>query len=163
MHKSVFFLSKNGHEWSTHHGKHIFANQVVYPNFVSSTAGDVFDNGEDIWVLKAVEKANELGFRRIDISCGASIPTEQAERIGQTTHDLFRCHPSFHSYPYLRRSWHDWAMIHWAHDDPFLLGLLGAMRQKTKEKRQKTRRGKNMSEEKNIYQKEGRLHIIESY
>jgi hypothetical protein len=48
-------------------------------------------------------------------------------------------------------------------DIPFLLGLLGAMRQKTKEKRQKTRRGKNMSEEKNIYQKEGRLHIIESY
>jgi hypothetical protein len=48
-------------------------------------------------------------------------------------------------------------------DIPFLLGLLGAMRQKTKEKRQKTRRRKNMSEEKNIYQKEGRLHIIESY
>jgi hypothetical protein len=48
-------------------------------------------------------------------------------------------------------------------DIPFLLGLLGAMTQKTKEKRQKTRRGKNMSEEKNIYQKEGRLHIIESY
>jgi hypothetical protein len=48
-------------------------------------------------------------------------------------------------------------------DIPFLVGLRGAMRQKTKEKRQKTRRGKNMSEEKNIYQKEGRLHIIESY
>jgi hypothetical protein len=48
-------------------------------------------------------------------------------------------------------------------DIPFLLGLLGAMIQKTKEKRQKTRRRKNMSEEKNIYQKEGRLHIIESY
>ena len=76
MHKSVFFLSKNGHEWSTHHGKHIFANRVVYPNFVISTAGDIFDNGEDIWVLRAVEKGNELGFRRIDISCGESIPTK---------------------------------------------------------------------------------------
>ena len=47
-------------------------------------------------------------------------------------------------------------------DDAFLL-LLGAMIQKMKEKRQKTRSRKNMSEEKNIYQTEGRLHIIETY
>ena len=48
-------------------------------------------------------------------------------------------------------------------DNAFLLVLLGAMIQKMKEKRQKTRRRKNMSEEKNMYQTEGRLHIIESY
>ena len=48
-------------------------------------------------------------------------------------------------------------------DIPFLLGLLGAMIQKMKEKRQKTRSRKNMSEEKNIYQTEGRLHMIETY
>jgi hypothetical protein len=47
-------------------------------------------------------------------------------------------------------------------DNAFLL-LFGAMIQKMKEKRQKTRRRKNVSEEKNIYQTEGRLHIIESY
>jgi hypothetical protein len=32
-----------------------------------------------------------------------------------------------------------------------------------KEKRQKTRSRKNMSEEKNIYQTEGKLQIIETY
>jgi hypothetical protein len=35
--------------------------------------------------------------------------------------------------------------------DPFLFLLLGAMIQKRKEKKQETKRRKNMSEEKNIY------------
>jgi hypothetical protein len=116
MHKSVFSLSKRGDQWSTHHGKHTFINQIVYPNFVSCIVGDVFDNGESMWVLRAVEKADELGFTHIDVCCGASIPTERVERSGEETKDLFRCHPSFHSYPYLRRSWHDWAMIKWSDD-----------------------------------------------
>jgi hypothetical protein len=116
LHKSVFSLSKSGDEWSTHHGKHTFANSIVYPNFVSGTPGQIFDQGEDLWVMSAVEKADELGYRSISVSCCASIPTERVERSGMQTMDLFRCHPSFHSYPYLRRSWHDWAMIEWAHE-----------------------------------------------
>jgi hypothetical protein len=39
MHKSVFSLSKRGDEWSTHHGKKTFFNQIVYPNFVSTIVG----------------------------------------------------------------------------------------------------------------------------
>jgi hypothetical protein len=117
MHKPVFFLTKVGEEWSTHRGKHTFHNAILYPNFVSSNPGDVFDSGEDLWVRVAVDEANDLGFCRLDISCGAIIPTERVECHGGTTQDLFRCHPSFHSYPYLRRSWHDWAMIRWVTDD----------------------------------------------
>jgi hypothetical protein len=113
MHNSVFFLTKVGQEWSTHHGKHTFPNAIVYPNIVSSTPGDVFDSGEDVWMRAAIDKANELGFCRIDISCGAIIPTEWVECHGGSTQDLFRCHPSFHSCPYLRWSWQDWAMIRW--------------------------------------------------
>ena len=101
MHKSVFFLTKVGQVWSTHHGKHTFNNAIVHPNIVSSTHGDVFDNGEDIWVQATIDEANELGFHRVDISCGASIPTERVVWSGQSTQDLFWCHPSFHSYPYL--------------------------------------------------------------
>jgi hypothetical protein len=82
-------------------------------NIVSSNPGDVFDRGEDVWVRAAIDKANELGFCRVDISCGAIIPTERVECHGGSTQDLFRCHPSFHSYPYLQQSWHDWAMIRW--------------------------------------------------
>jgi hypothetical protein len=76
MHKSVFSLSKRGDEWSMHHSKKTFFNQIVYPNFVITIVRDVFDNGESLWVLRAVEKADELGFTQIDICCGAGIPTE---------------------------------------------------------------------------------------
>jgi hypothetical protein len=117
MHKSVFSLSKSADQWSTHHGKHTFTNRVVYPNFVSSTPGEVFDNGESLWVLKSVEHADQLGYTHIEVCCGASIPTERVERSERQSNDLFRCHPSFHSYPFLRRSWHDWAMIRWSDDD----------------------------------------------
>jgi hypothetical protein len=113
MHKPVFFLTKVGEEWSTHCGKHTFPNAIVYPNIVSSIPGDVFDSGEDVWVCATIDKANKLGFCRIDVLCGAIIPTKRVEHNGGSTQDLFRCHPSFHSYPYLQRSWHDWAMIRW--------------------------------------------------
>jgi hypothetical protein len=117
MHKSVFSLSKSGEQWSTHHGKHTFLNCVVYPNFVSSTPGEVFDSGEASWVLTVVEKADELGYTHIQVCCGAKIPTERVQQqSGQQTNDVFRCHPSFHSYPFLRRSWHDWAMIRWSNN-----------------------------------------------
>ena len=89
----------------------------MYPNFVSSTPGEVFDNGESLWVLKSVEHADQLGYTHIEVCCGASIPTERVERSERQSNDLFRCHPSFHSYPFLRRSWHDWAMIRWSDDD----------------------------------------------
>jgi hypothetical protein len=117
MHKSAFSLSKSGEQWSTHHGKHTFSNRVVYPNFVSSRPGEVFDDkGESQWVLKCVEHANELGYTNIEVCCGANIPTERGGQTEQQSNDLFRCHSSFHSYPFLRRSWHDWAMIRWSHD-----------------------------------------------
>jgi hypothetical protein len=108
MHRPMFHLSKRGGEWSTFLGKSTFTKQVVYPNFVSKLEGDVFKSGEFKWVQASVDRADELGFIRVDVFCGAIIPTE---RVGNRSTDLFHCHPSFHSYPYLRRSWHDWAMI----------------------------------------------------
>jgi hypothetical protein len=81
--------------------------------------GDVFETGEAEWVQAAVNKADELGFSRVDVFCGAIIPTERVgdRNMKRSSTDLFRCHPSFHSYPYLRRSWHDWAMIKWKPHD----------------------------------------------
>jgi hypothetical protein len=119
MHKPIFHLTKEGGNWTTVLGKKTFHNQVIYPNFVSNMEGDVFDSGESEWVQAAVNRADELGFVRVDVSCGAIVPTERVgdRNMKRSSTDLFRCHPSFHSYPYLRRSWHDWAMIKWkAHD-----------------------------------------------
>jgi hypothetical protein len=119
MHRPMFYLSKREGQWSTFLGKRTFMNQVVYPNFVSRLEGDIFESGESEWVQASVDRADELGFSRVDVFCGAVIPTERVgdrNMIRQST-DLFRCHPSFHSYPYLRRSWHDWAMIKWQPHD----------------------------------------------
>jgi hypothetical protein len=119
MHRPMFHLSKRGGQWSTFLGKSSFTNQVVYPNFVSKLEGDVFESGEADWVQVSVDRADELGFSRVDVFCGAIIPTERVgdRNMSRSSTDLFRCHPSFHSYPYLRRSWHDWAMIKWQPHD----------------------------------------------
>jgi hypothetical protein len=119
LHKPVFHLLKQGGQWSTFLGKITFTNQVVYPNFVSNFEGDVFDGGESEWVQASVDRAEELGFCRVDVFCGAIIPTERIgdRNMKRASTDIFRCHPSFHSYPYLRRSWHDWAMIKWQPHD----------------------------------------------
>jgi hypothetical protein len=115
----VFHLLKQGGQWSTFLGQTTFTNQVVYPNFVSKLQADVFENGESQWVQASVDRADELGFCRVDVFCGAIIPTERVgdRNMKRESTDLFRCHPSFHSYPYLRRSWHDWAMIKWKPHD----------------------------------------------
>jgi hypothetical protein len=119
MHRPVFHLTKEAGNWTTVLGKNTFHNQVVYPNFVSKMDGDLFESGESEWVQAAVDRAEELGFERVDISCGAIVPTERVgdRNMKRSSTDLFRCHPSFHSYPYLRRSWHDWAMIKWKPHD----------------------------------------------
>jgi hypothetical protein len=119
MHRPIFHLLNQGGQWSTFLGKSTFTNQVVYPNFVSKMEGDVFETGEAEWVQAAVNRADELGFSRVDVFCGAIIPTERVgdRNMKRSSTDLFRCHPSFHSYPYLRRSWHDWAMIKWKPHD----------------------------------------------
>jgi hypothetical protein len=90
MHKSVFSLSKSGDQWSTLHGKYTFSNHVVYPNFVSCTPGEVFDDkGESLWVLTSIEYADELGYTQIEVCCGANIPMERVEQTEQLSNDLF--------------------------------------------------------------------------
>jgi hypothetical protein len=81
-------------------------NQVVYPNFVSKLEGDVFKSGESEWVQASVDRADELGFIWVDVFCSAIIPTEPVgeQNMSRPSTDLFRCLPSFHSYPYLQQS-----------------------------------------------------------
>jgi hypothetical protein len=119
MHRPMFHLSKRQGEWSTFLRKSTFMNQVVFPNFVSRLEGDIFECGKSKWVQASVTQANESGFSRVDVFCGAIIPTERVgdRNMSRQSTYLFRCHPSFHSYPYLRRSWHDWAMIKWQPHD----------------------------------------------
>jgi hypothetical protein len=85
---------------------------VVYPDFVSDRNTDIFDDGEEEYVIKLAEYSRSEGFQRIDCSCGAFIPSTRGEE-----RDVLRCHPSFHSYPYLKQSWHDWAMVKWLYQD----------------------------------------------
>jgi hypothetical protein len=103
MHRPMFHLLKQGGQWSTFLRKTTFTNQVVYPNFVSKLDGDVFESGEAEWVKASVNRADELGFSRVDVFCGANIPTDRVgdQNMNRSSTDLFRCHPSFHSYPYL--------------------------------------------------------------
>ena len=116
LHKPVFYLTReeDAGEWSTHVASHTWDHKVVYPNFVSKCRTDYFPEGgvEESYVVKLAQYAMGQGYKRIDCSCGASIPsTRDMER------DIFRCHPSFHSYPYLKRPWHDWAMVKWSYGD----------------------------------------------
>lgn len=109
LHTPVFFLSREGEEgWSTHLHGHIHINSVVYPNFVSKVDSDVFGDREQQYIRKVAEYAHQNQFKRIDCSCGTSIPSSQGKQ-----RDVFHCHPSFHSYPYLRHTWYDWAMVKW--------------------------------------------------
>jgi hypothetical protein len=109
LHTPVFFLLCEGdEEWSTHLHAHIHVNSVVYPNFVSKVDTDIFGGREQEYVSKVADYARQKQFKCIDCSCGASIPSSQGEQ-----RDVFHCHPSFHSYPYLRHPWYDWAMVKW--------------------------------------------------
>jgi hypothetical protein len=78
----------------------------VYSNFVSKVDTDVFGGSEHEYVSNVAEYAHQKQFERIDCSCGASIPSSQGEQ-----RDVFHCHPSFHSYPYLRHPWYIGAMV----------------------------------------------------
>ena len=80
----------------------------MYPNFVSKRNTEVFEDGEEEYVCKVAQHARDKGFQRIDCSCGASIPSSRGHE-----RDILHCHPSFHSYPYLKRTWHDWVMVKW--------------------------------------------------
>lgn len=61
-----------------------------------------------------IEGGNRVS--RIDFSYAANCYLDAGfteEKGKKGTHEVFRCHPSYHSFPYKRRSWHDWAMIDW--------------------------------------------------
>jgi hypothetical protein len=75
LNQSPFQLIKKGNDWSTHHKRHTFHNQIVYPNFVTAIGGEVFGEWEHLWVKEAVNHANGLGYQRIDVSCAATIPS----------------------------------------------------------------------------------------
>ena len=114
----AFSLSKQDGHWSTHLGKHTFNNQVLYPDIVSGNPSNNPFIAEKKWVDKVVQVADEQHFSRIEVSCGASFLNDLLDEVsGQSKTSLIRCHPSFHSYPYLRRPWHDWVMVEWVEED----------------------------------------------
>ena len=106
----VVVMAREGNEeWSTHLGtSHTHVHLTVYPNFVSKRNTEVFEDGEEEYVHKVAQHARDKGFQCIDCSCGASIPSSRGHE-----RDILHCHPSFHSYPYLKRTWHDWVMVKW--------------------------------------------------
>ena len=114
LHTPIFNLSRQGDgPWSTHLHSYMHENKLVYPNFLSKVDTDVFKDGEEKYVRKVAQYAHEHGFKSVECSCGTTIPLSW---LGSTTYVL-HCHPSFHSYPYLRCPWYDWAMVKWQVDD----------------------------------------------
>jgi hypothetical protein len=113
LHSPVFNLTRQGDgPWSTNRGAYTHTGKLVYPNFLSKVDTDVFQDGEAEYVGKVAEYAREHGFQRVECSSGATIPSSRGQQ-----RDVLRCHPSFHSYPYLRRPWYDWVMVKWQVDD----------------------------------------------
>jgi hypothetical protein len=113
LHSPVFNLTRQGDgPWSTNRGSYTHTGKLVYPNFLSKVDTDVFQDGEAEYVRKVAEYAREHGFQRVECSSGATIPSSRGQQ-----RDVLRCHPSFHSYPYLRRPWYDWVMVKWQVDD----------------------------------------------
>lgn len=109
LHTPVFSLSRQGEEnWSTHIRSYTHTHTVVYPDFTSKEDTEVFHGAEQAYVTKVAEYAKDNGFQRIDCSCGASIPSSRGQQK-----DVLHCHPSFHSYPHLKRPWFDWGMVKW--------------------------------------------------
>jgi hypothetical protein len=115
MHRPMFHLSKRQGEWSTFLGEYFHEPGCLSQLCLKVGGRYIFESGESEWVQASVDRADELGFSRVDVVCGAIIPTERVgdRNMSRQSTDLFRCHPSFHSYPYLPWSWHDWAMIKW--------------------------------------------------
>jgi hypothetical protein len=105
-----FSLSFQDSGWSTHHRKYTHTNQIVYPDYNSSSSEAVYNHGHQAaWVACLADYAKDHCFRLIECSLSCKIPSA---RDGSSA-DIFHCRPSYHSYPYLQRSWHDWAMVRW--------------------------------------------------
>lgn len=98
-----FFLEKVEGIWVTTIGR------KRYPRAFHPDRNDVVGND---WVMKLCQKADENGFDMISCHYACQVPTSEKQ-----SHDMFRCDPDYHSYPWKKRSWHDWAMIRWSLDD----------------------------------------------
>jgi hypothetical protein len=105
-----FSLSFHANEWSTHHRKYTHRNQIVYPDYNSTRSDSVYSHGQQgDWVLCLADYAKDQNFRLIECSLCCKIPSAK----DGASADILHCRPSYRSYPYLRRSWHDWAMVRW--------------------------------------------------
>ena len=108
LHTPVFYLMCKGDEkWLTHIRKYTHRHSIVYPNFMVMKENLVFQKEQE-YVRKVAEHAHEHIFQQIDCSCDAMVPFSHGNEW-----DFFHCHPSFHLYSYLKRSWYDWAMVKW--------------------------------------------------
>ena len=113
LHTPVFYLFCQGNgNWSTHLHSHMHMNLLVYPNFMIKVYTDIFLSEEQQYVIKVAKNTHVHGFQCVDCSCGATIPSLHAQEC-----NVLCCHPSFHSYPYLRHPWYDWIMVKWLVDD----------------------------------------------
>jgi len=121
---AVRFSVTQDHEsgvWSTHCRVRVFdfPGRTVYPDLTAPVmTQDSVEVNANPWVQCAVDKALSLGFRQVDFAFSCDVPRNndaaaQSTRLGKPLHDSFRCSPSFHSYPYLKRPWFDWAIIQW--------------------------------------------------
>lgn len=74
-----------------------------------SVAGTYGNN----WVTALLDMAvsePEANYDRVEFSYLSRIPVEEESK----SDILLRCDPDYHSYPWERRSWHDWVMVNWS-------------------------------------------------
>lgn len=106
--KPAFVAKKvNADRWVVRYGRRRFEN-AVYPS-VEGTHGDSWVKAVlDYCDLRNQDNGGIFDQIEFSYSCRA-----RDEETGKK--ETFRCHPNYYSYPWDRRSWHDWAMVNWEH------------------------------------------------
>ena len=101
----AFYMSKVNGAWHTlGTGMRLVSHQPIYP--------DLPGNEGNLRVLRVIQHVQGLPSQE-PLDTIAFCYACHVSSSKPANHDIFRCHPSYHSYPWSRRPWNDWAMISW--------------------------------------------------
>ena len=101
----AFYVCRDGVSWRTFSANmKQLSQEAIYPDLPGNQG-----NQRVLRVIEHVESLNsEDPLDRIAFCYSCRVPSSNP-----SNHDILRCHPSYHSYPWSRRPWNDWAMVSW--------------------------------------------------
>ena len=101
----AFYASKVNGTWCTLDSTmKLIANEPRYPDLPEDQGNSRVTAA--IEYVESLPSSDQLDTIAFCYSC--RVPSSNPGH-----HDIFRCHPSYHSYPWSRRPWNDWAMVNW--------------------------------------------------